>query len=332
MIFFRNIKNYHPANFLTFVFIGLVLWMKVFISKDTPGVYYDPDPMPIYNWIYNYLTEFTLLSKIIAFILVLFQGIIINGVTNQYNLLGFRSYLPGIFFITISANIPEHQTFHPVLIANILFLAAWERISSITEKSNTFKAYFNAAFYVSLAALFYPNYLFLILVVLISTSLNRVSKPREFIMLIFGFVTVWYFYFTINYLLYNELLLNGIELSYSFASAPFEHFKFGQIIFFIYLIALIVLASFQASTFVSNLKIQIRRNLKILFIWFTISALVFLFTPSSTELIYTSAIPVSFLIAIFMANLRSKWFPEVIWVLFFGVTIINQYFPNLLAN
>ncbi len=313
-----------------FVFIGLVVWMKAFVSRDTPGIYTDPDPMPLYNWIYNGLSNLTLLSKLIAFLLVLLQAIIINGITNQYNLLGFRSYLPGIFFIMIVSNFPEYQMIHPLLIANLFFLAVWERIASITEKSNTYKAFFNASLLLGLATLFYPNYLFLIIIVIAGTVLNRISHPREFIMIFVGFIVVWYFYLSINYILFNKFQLDGIYFRFEFANKPFSILSAGQLIFLSYTFVLLLIASFRLSTFVSNVKIQIRRNLKILFIWFAVCMVIFLFTNSSFEFIYTCALPVAFLFAMFLSNVNSKWFPEVIWLLFFAITIINQYFPQLI--
>ncbi len=313
-----------------FVFIGLVVWMKTFLTKDASGIYSEPDLMPVYNWIYDGLSGLTLLSKLIAFILVLLQAIIVNGITNQYNLLGFRSYLPGIFFMLITANFPEYQVVHPMLIANLLFLAVWERLASITEKSNTYKAFFNASFFLGLATLFYPNYLYLVIIVISGMVFNRISHPREFIMIIVGFVAVWYFYFTINYIMFNKLQLDGIHFRFEFINKPFSTLRSGQLVFLSYVVVLMVIASFRLSAFVSNVKIQIRRNLKILFIWFVLGLVIFLFTDSSFEFIYTCAVPVAFLFAMLLSNLDKKWFPEIIWLLLFGITIINQYFSQLI--
>ena len=330
MILFRNIKNYHPANFLILVFVGLIFWMRNFISRDLPGIYYDADPMPIYNWIYSGLVDLVLLSKILAFLLVMLQVIIINSITNQYNLLGFRSYLPGFFYILVISNFPAYQVLSPLLFANLLFIAAWERVASITEKSNSFKAFFNASFFLGLATLFYPNYIYFIIVFIFGTVLNRISSPREFIMIILGFITVWYFYFTINYILFDVLQMQGIELKYELLNKSFLNLSPGQLIFFVFAVLFLFMASLQLSTYVSNLKIQIRRNLKILFIWFLVSLFVFIFTKSSLELIYVCAIPLASLFAIYLSNIKRKWMPEVIWLLIVGITIINQYFPNVL--
>ncbi len=329
MILFRNIKNYQPTNFLVFIIVGLVFWLKTFISKETPGIYYDAESMPIYSWIYSLLGDLVLLSKIIAFLLVLLQALIINGVVNQYNLLGFRSYLPGFFYIAIVSNFPEYQMLSPFLFANLLFLAAWERIVSITEKSNTYKAFFNASFYLGLVTLFYPNYVYLIILLIFGTALNRNSRPREFVMTFFGFVTVWYLYFIINFIFFNKFQIQGIQLGFELNTSLLNLRSF-QLIFLAYIGLLLLVANLQVGTFVSNLKIQIRRNLKILFIWFVLVILLFLFTKSSFELMYAVAIPVASLFAIYMSNIKSKWLPEVIWLLIIGMTIINQYFPNLI--
>jgi len=332
LILIRNIKNYHPANFLLFVTIGILVWLKTFISKDAVGIYFDSDPMPIYNWIYNGLNgaSLSLLCKFIAFIIVLLQAIIINGITNQYNLLGFRSYLPGIFFLLITAILPEYQLLHPILFANLFLLIAWERITSISEKSNAFRAFFNAAFFLGLSTLFYPNYIYFFAIIVIAALLNRISHAREFIMIILGFITVWYFYFSLNYIFYSELQLRGTELGLGILSANFEKLDTSQIIFFIYLAFLLLLASFQLSTYISNVKIQIRRNLKLLFIWFMISLSMFIFTKSSLELVYSIAIPISFLFAMFFTNIKNKWLVEIIWVLIIGLTVVNLFFPQLL--
>ncbi|NJO89744.1 MAG: hypothetical protein HC831_12940 [Chloroflexia bacterium] len=258
------------------------------------------------------------------------QAIIINGITNQYNLLGFRSYLPGTFFILITANFPEYQIVHPVLIANLLFLLVWERMVSITEKSNSYKAFFNASFFLGLATLFYPNYLYLVIILVSGTVLNRISHPREFIMIIVGLLTIWYFYFAINYIMFSKLQLDGIHFRFEFVNEPFSTLRSGQLVLLSYVVVLMIVASFRLSAFVSNVKIQIRRNLKILFIWFVIGLVIFLATDASFEFIYTCSVSVAFLFAMFLSNLKNKWFPEIIWLLLFGLTIINQFFPHLI--
>lgn len=287
--------------------------------------------MPIYNWIYTGLSggNLNLLCKFLAFLLVLLQAIIINGITNQYNLLGFRTYLPGIFFLLITASFPEYQLLHPILFANLFLLLAWERVSSVTEKSNTFKAFFNAALFLGLSTLFYPNYIYFLIVIVFSTLLNRISYGREFIMIILGFVIVWYFYFTLNYIFYDKLQLGGTEIGLGVLNTSFKSLGSSQIVFFIYLAFLLLFASLQTSTYVSNVKIQIRRNMKLLFIWFIISLLLLFITKSSFEIIYSIAIPVSFLFAMFFTNIKNKWLVEVIWLLLIGLTVINQFFPHL---
>lgn len=311
--------------------MGVLLWLKAFISKENPGIYYDADPMPIYNWIYQNLSgpSLAILSKIIAFLIVLMEAIILNGIANQGNILGFRSYLPGLFFILITANFPEFQILHPLLLANFFLLIAWERVSDIIEKSNTVSSFFNSAFFIGLATLFYPNYVYFLAIIALSTVLNRLSSAREFVMIIIGFITVWYFYLSINYIFYNKIQFSGIEPSLSFSTESIHQLKSGQIIFLVYIGFLLLTAGLLLSSYMSNVKIQIRRNLKFLFSWFLLGIFIFIFTKSSIETIYVLAVPISMLFSVFFLNIKNKWLAETAWLILLTLSIINQFLPEL---
>lgn len=332
MILIRQIKRYHPANFLILIIIGLLAWFGTFLSKDTAGIYFDPDPMPIYQWIYSGIggPNLALLCKILGFVMVILQAILLNSITNQSNLLGFRSYLPGLFFVIITANFQEFQMLHPILFANLFFLIAWERISNIIEKSNAVTAYFNSAFFIGIASLFYPNYAYFLLIIALSASLNRISHLREFTMIAMGFITVWYFYLTIYFIFYNEFTFSGIDLNFSFGLDALKSLKPEQLFFLSYVGFILSLASFNLSLYMSNVKIQIRRNLKFLFSWFLAGLLLFIFTQSGIEVIYVIAAPISMLFAIFFLNIKNKWLPELAWFIIIGLTLINQFFTGLL--
>jgi len=218
---------------------------------------------------------------------------------------------------------------HPILFANLFFLIAWERISNIIEKSNTITAFFNSAFFIGIASLFYPNYAYFLIIIALSTSLNRISHIREFTMIVLGFITVWYFYLAIYFIFFNELAFSGIEMDFSFGFKEFKTLNLSQLFFILYVGILLFLASINLSLYMSNVKIQIRRNLKFLLSWFLTGLFIFVFTQSSLEIIYIIAVPISMQFAIYFLNIKNKWSPEIAWIIFVGLTIINQFFPNL---
>lgn len=308
------------------IVIAIGVWIKVLFSKDVGGIYYDSDTLLIYNWFYESLSgsDSFLFPKIITFLLVVLQAVLINGITNQNNLIGIRSYLPGIFFIIISANFIQLQQLHPIVFANLFLLLSWERMSSVSEKSNALKAFFQASLYIGIASLFYPNYSYFIILILLATILNRISNVKEFFMIIIGFTTAWYFYFGINFITSGEINLTGLEKDFVFSFSGFKELSSGTMYFLIYLGVLLLMANFQLSTYLIGVKINIRRNLKILFGWFIIAACIFLFTKTSTEIIYPLSVPVTLIFSILFSNINKKWIADILWAVLLGFTIFNQ--------
>jgi len=325
----RTLKNYQPINFILFLAISILVWIKPLINADQPGIYIDPNPMPFYAWIVGLIgsPQLNILGKLLAFVLVLLQAILINGITNQYNLLGFRGYLPGIFFMLICTIFPDYQILHPILFANLFLLFAWERVIRAYEKENTFEAYFNASFLIGLASLFYPNYTYFLLILLISVGMNRVGHLREFALVLVGFLAVWYFYLGIYYVLTSSIQFSGLENDFSFSFPKYPQIIISQKVILIFSSILLLMASFQLGGYISNLKIPMRRNLKFLFLWFWLGIFILLFTKSSIEIIYIVSIPTAVLFSIFFANFKKTWVRETLWISFLLFIVLNQLLP-----
>ena len=328
----RNLKTYHPSNLLILVLIGILVWIRPFLDNALPSFYLPQNPMPLYNWLVIILSSFNseILGKIIAFIIVVVQAMMVNAIINQYNLSGLRSYLPGILFLLLSSAFEQYQMLHPILIANSFLLFAWNRLVAMPEKDIAISSYFNSAFMIGMATLFYPLFIYFLILVVISLILNRVAHPREFAMIILGFLTVWYFYLGIYFLIDSNIQFAGLGNNYSFSFPKYNEIELIQKILAGYIGLLIITASFRLGTFIANLKIQVRRNFKILFLWFVIGIMLFLFTRTSGEIIFVISVPACILLSLFFAGIKKKWLAESLWGLFLTLIFLSHVFPDLL--
>jgi|GEM_PF-6918096 hypothetical protein len=328
-----SLKKYTPFGLIVFFITAILLWIRPIINSDLKGIYIDSNPTLIYNGIVYLIgsDSFNLLCKIFAFLLVSIQALIFNEILNQSNLLGSRNYLPGIIFLLLSSVFVGEQLLQPILFSNIFLLFAWERIIGSSEKQNFTEAYFNGGFFIGLATLFYPNFIYFLAILFFSIVMNRVGKFREAAMVFSGFALVWYFYLSIFYLIYDKIEISGIEFDFSFSFLKFHKLLLIEKIILGYTILLILVASFKLSTFISNLKIQLRRNQKFLFLWFITGIFLLLVTNSNTEIIYLLSFPSAALLSTFFVNIQSKWIKEVLWFLLLILILINQIFPQLIA-
>jgi hypothetical protein len=330
MIILKGLGSYNPVNLLIYIALCIILWLSPLLSNQASSIYIDSDPMPAYEWLQTLIMtkEWFLLSKIGALVLVMLQGIFLIGILNQFNLIGTRSYLPGIIFILLTSNVPEYQLLHPILLANTLLLLAWNLLLNAETKPDSMGAYFNSSFLIGLATLFYPNYIYFLLVFIISTSLNRVPGIREVGMLLLGTIMVWYIYLSIFYLTTNQIETSGISTDLSFSLKEMTSMKPALILFFIYFGLLLLLSSAYSTRLISTQKVQLRRNQKFLFLWFILCILIFLFTNSSFELIYTVSIPIAILFSLYLSSTGYRWAKEIVFILLLGITFINQVYPD----
>jgi hypothetical protein len=327
----KTLSKNHPSNLAIFIILVIVLWIRVFLVEDAPHIHIDQYPMPFYEWIVQLAgpSQFHFIFKVFALLLVVIQGIFISGVISQFNLIGSRSFLPGIIYLLITANLPQYQLLHPVYFATPLVLLAWNQIVLADFAQNSYKPYFLASLLVGLATLFYPNYIYFVIVMFIGTFLNRIPKYRDFLMICMGVITVWYFYLTLFFLFTSHFNLSGIELDINFLDNSLKALTKIQVIFFIYMAFLIAAASIFSTRILSNQKVTIRKNLKILFIWFSIGLFIFFFTNSGLEIIYFVSPPVAVFLSLFFISFKGRLIKEIIFALLLIITVLNQFFPGL---
>jgi len=328
----KPLTKYQPANLIVYILLGVGLWMRTLTNNNIPGIFIDSDPTPVYSWIVQLLDHqnLVLFCKILALVLILFQGLLFNGIINQYNLLATRSYLPGIIYLLVIANFPDNQILHAVFFSTLLVILSWNLMINADFAQSSMASYFNSSVLLGLSTLLYPNYIYFVIILFASTFSNRVPKIREFAMIFTGILLVWYFYFSLFFIFTGKLEISGLEFKIHFSVKDLHKLKTSQILFFVYFSILTIISGLQASRALANQKIQTRRNFKILFLWILLATLIFFLTSTEYEIIYLVAIPVSSVVAMFFSDLRYKWLKEIAFMLLLIITMINQFFIHFI--
>jgi len=328
----RLFKGFLPTNLALIILLALTFWISVFIG-DAGGIYIDPSPLPFYKLVMDFfiLIDLAILNKIIAFALIVLQAFLVSAVNNHFNLLGYRSYMPAFFFILITANVSEYLQIHPILFANTLFLVAWIKIKRAKGKQNALDNYFDASLLIGLASLFYFNFIYLIIILLINILISRPGNLKEFGMAVFGSILVWYLLFAFYYI--TGTATNNIEGLMRFEPEIYDFMSLPLITKIAdgYLLLLIVISSFSLFRYYNSLNINIRNNLKLSFYLFVLGLLLIIFTNSSYEMVYLIAVPVSLFLSLFFINLKSKLFADILLLIAILITFANLYFPDIIV-
>ena len=326
----KLIKGFQPTSLILIIITSIALWLKVFFDETNNGIFIDSHPMILYEFVMNFFTSIDLqfINKTLALILVIIQAGMVAAINNQYQLIGYRSYLPFFIFFLLIINFNDFLLIHPIYFANILFLTAWIRIKKAHGKQNAISNYFDASFLIGLASLFYFNYIYLIVILLINILISRPGNIKEFSISIIGAMLVLYLFSSLNFITNGEY----INISNLFIISPgftdFSSLSTTFIITGIYFILLSLLASFTLFKYYISLNINVRNNLKLFFYLFILGISIVIFTNSSLELIYLIAIPLSLFLSLFFINIRNNLLGNVLLILMIISTIINIYFAN----
>lgn len=329
----KLLKSYHPANLLLIILITIILSVKFFVDTDNTSIYSHTETYLIYNQVFNFFNNlaYPVINKTIALIFILFEAFFFTLISNHYNLLGKRSYLPMLIFLLIILNTINSLEISPILFANTLFLIAWMIIKKAKSKDTVLSNYFNASFLIGIASLFYFNYIYLIFVLWINLIIIRGARIREMILSVLGATMVWYFVFSYYY--FNNTTFPDYSHIFTIDITGLNILStidLSEKIIRFYIIALFTLSVLSLFKYFNYLKIDIRNNFKFLFVLFVFGILLFALSASSFEVVHLIAIPVSLFISNFLISAKKQFWSNILFSGLILITIFNIYLSFLL--
>ena len=260
------------------------------------------------------LKQALLLIVIYASILLLNFIVNKNSLTNKnnYEILLFSLFLLFITQTTSSSN---------VIWSNLFVLLALRRIISLRSPHNTKKKLFDAAIWVSIAALFYFWSILFFVLIILSLVLYTDNNLRHWLIPFLGVLTVLVISTSVSVVLYDsffEIFKFSSEISYDFSD-------YNSIS---YLIAITVLLSFGvwSSIFYSNnikkKKKAFRASFKTIILAAIIGFMVVIVVTNKngSEFLFLFA-PLAIIVANYIDIIQEKWFKEI----FLAVLIIVPF-------
>ncbi len=327
LIMFKLLKSYQPTNLLLIIFLTTALLLKYFIMPGT-GIDTGVEEHSIYKWIIVFFNNLDApaLNKTLAFFLILFEALFFTLISNHYNLLGKRSYLPMLIYLLILINTINALDINAILFANILFLSAWMIIKKASGKDRALSNYFNASVLIGLASMFYFNYLYLVIILWINLIIIRGPKIREMLLSVLGAAVVWYFIFSYFYITDTAFSGFGQKFIFNLKFNDFSNIDLSEKITRLYIISLFTLSILSLFKYFNNLKIDIRNNLNLLFSIFIVGLLLIILTSASIEMVHLIAIPVSLFISNYLISMKKVFWSNIFLAGLILLTIFNVYF------
>ena len=330
----KTLKSSHAYHYFLIPVIAIALWFNSLIDSAGYQFFEGENMMILYQPVNYLLADNPLASDITALLFVILLSFLVLKLNVQYAFIRSRSFLPPSLFVLLISGIPDMRDMHPVYLAALFLILAFDRIFSTYDKESIHSNSFDSGVLLALGSLFYFNLVFFFPVLWFGLIIVRPNVNwREYILTTLGFILPWGAA-TAYYMVSGSTDELVQTVKSNFVSHQFflkDNLPMQIYSGFIGLITL--LGSFFLLTQYDGKKISSRRYFKTFFWIFLVSVILVIASPAvSEEIIIIMAIPLTYLISNYLIFMKRQTLGEVfLYVLTAGVIALqfSSHFPKL---
>lgn len=318
--------NSNKAGLQIFILaIVLLLWLHTLIEPFVPASFNTALAGPLGRLLVNPLSERPVLSALIAMLVVLLCGFLLNQLNSRYALLKTKSQLPQLFFILVAGSLPSLRFLTPALISAFFVILMVYRLFKSYKKDRLVFNFLDAGILLAVAVMIYLPAVFLLPLLLITLLLFGNMVWQEWTYPWIGFCLPFLFWGSYLFMADRPLSLMTDEFNGLFSAPGIVHdYSLIQWVFYAYLALLVLIGSYFMIRTIGMRKIQ-SRIFFIFFLWmFLFSIPAGLLIPSAEPMItITGGIAVAFLVSNYFAQCSNNRFNNLLLLLLFaGIMLV----------
>ncbi len=149
--------------------------------------YHLASPISGFGFYGELLNENALISQVLAPILIFLNAILLNAIFNRNGFMEKNNYLPALLYVVGKSYFHSYYFINGFGIAETFMILAFMQIFRLDQNQDGRKEVFNAAFFVGVAASFYPMLLLFVPFLFISVWVLRPFVIRESALVAVGF-------------------------------------------------------------------------------------------------------------------------------------------------
>ncbi len=288
------------------------------VNRDHAGI--------LSHYLYDLLGEDTVVIKVFALLLLLFQAIQINRLVSLNRLTNENSLFPGVFYLLMSSTTLEFIPLHPQLMANTFVIIMMLDVFKQTRNVQLHLDMFNVGLSVGLASLFYFPYILFLIIGITGVIYLRTYKWVDTVRALLGVLVPYFLVGTVIFLFdhLSDLWFLHIRASVGLLDLNELISWKGYVLIGVY--ALIILVSvFMSRKYNTGLNIHVRKKITVLFIAL-IGAMVLATLVADTGItsLLFGVFPLSILMAAMFLELEPQ-FAEILHFLLLTMALIFQY-------
>ncbi len=262
----------------------------------------------------------------LASILIFVQALLLNMLVTRYNLLSKASYIPALMYVTVTALFIPFLNLSAPLICNFLVIWMLFKMFSFYKGDDARAAAFDLGLIVALGSLIYLPFIYLFLVVWIALIIYRPFQWREWVAVIIGYATVFFFLAVIYYYTGRIHRFSSIWLPLGTQFPTSIHISGYNYLLLIPVVFIFALSAYKLQQGFFKSYVHIRKSLQLLLFFFFIAGLAF-YVKKDFQLDHflLCAVPAAIAFAYYFLFATSRWFYETLYIILLAGIIYFQF-------
>ncbi len=313
-------QGYHPGQIVRVFLPVLLFWLPAFLLPETfpQRITFVTAPATPYLESLTHLRG--PLPALLAFVLWLLTGYLLVALNHRYLFLRTRTLLPLFFFLTLTSPLAGLAEINNLTLT-LPFLVIILHLVFRTYRNNKRDfSFFMASFWTGVVSLVSLKSSVFMVVIWIALLSLRPFYIREWLASFLGFLTPWFLYFGVGFLLDNDPAVLFQQALAGF-SAEWQAYQPGTavLIFLLYLAVLILAASVFTFLSLSTMKTR-SRKFNMIFFWTALLTILLMLQFRSCWISFFAflAIPLSFLFAFYFASEKANLWKRILFDLYFA--------------
>ncbi len=305
--------------------IALGIWSMQIIHPQFSPHAYNLHPMPLYAALMAAVPPASTVAVLLSIAALLIGAYQVAHLNARYKLIELGTFFPSIIYIMLASFSASARELNPIFFANIFIILALYRMFACYKSGSCIGTAFEAAFFISVASLFYYPSILMALVLWSTMQSLRSFVWREWAASILGLMAPYYLYASYAYFagelheLVNTVIANVMTDTHSLTQGYFFWIFTGFTTF--------MLATGIGFSFTGILKKVNSRKYFNEFILMSILAVgAFLVIPGvNVEAFAIIAIPFAFFFSHHLIKMDSQILAEITFIAFTSLFVCFQF-------
>ena len=204
-MFIRFFKSSYLIQYLVLVIIGVVLWIPAFLHPPQL-LKVGHEVAPLFKLIEGLEPGVPWIPVLIAFLLVLAEGIIMNIIFIYHDLVPKNTLLSSFLFLLFMSSSAPNLTFYPAILSVLPLVFFLQLVFQIYDQSENLSKVLSVGLLASVCSMIYTPLILLLLFLWLVFMVYRTFNLREWIIAFMGFILP-YIYLIVFYF-WNDKLGN----------------------------------------------------------------------------------------------------------------------------